>query len=83
MDQNYANENIECEGGCGLIFKMDTTNDRENCGEFDLKLVDERIKLCSDCGENFIDEELIGICKKCEEKNNDDNIFPITHNYNI
>ncbi len=68
MDQNYANENIECEGGCGLIFKMDTTNDRENLGEFDLKLVDDRIKECSGCGEKFIDEELTEICEKCEEK---------------
>ena len=70
MDQNYANENIECEGGCGLIFKMDTTNDRENLGEFDLKLVDDRIKECSGCGEKFIDEELTEICEKCEEKYN-------------
>ena len=68
MDQNYANENIECEGGCGLIFKMDTTNDSENLGDFDLKLVDVRIKECSDCGDKFIDKEYIGICEKCDEK---------------
>lgn len=72
MDENYANENIECEGGCGLIFKMDTTNDRENLGEFNLKLIDERIKECAECGENFIDEQLIEICEKCEEKYNEE-----------
>ncbi|GIQ57646.1 hypothetical protein Flavo103_07820 [Flavobacterium collinsii] len=68
MDQNSANENIECEGGCGLIFKMDTTDDRENFGDFNLKLVDVRIKECADCGEKFVDKSLTGICDDCEEK---------------
>ncbi len=72
MDENYANENIECEGGCGLIFKMDTTNDRENLSEFNLKLVDVRIKECVDCGEKFVDTQLLEICKKCEEKYNEE-----------
>ncbi|MEC4044057.1 PIN-like domain-containing protein [Myroides odoratimimus] len=71
IDENYANENIECEGGCGLIFKMDTTNDRDNLGEFSLKLIDQRIKNCAECGEQFIDEQLIEICEKCEEKCNE------------
>jgi len=72
MDSNCSNENIECEGGCGLIFKLDTTNDRENLGEFDLKLIDDRIKECSGCGEKFIDESLTGICERCEEKYNEE-----------
>lgn len=68
IDQNQANTNIECEGGCGLLFKMVTTRDRENIGDFDLKLVDIRIKECADCGENFIDKSNIETCEKCEEK---------------
>lgn len=72
MDQNYSNIDIECEGGCGLIFKLDTTNDRENLGEFELILVDDRIKKCESCGENFIDENHLGICEPCEEKYNNE-----------
>lgn len=72
MDQNDANENVECEGGCGLIFKLDTSNDRENLGEFDLILVDDRIKECEYRGKEFIDENHYGICQKCEEKYNDE-----------
>jgi len=72
MDENYANENVECEGGCGLIFKMDTTDDRENLGEFNLTLVDIRIKECAGCGEKFLDEQLIEICNSCEEKYNEE-----------
>lgn len=68
IDQYQPNENVECEGGCGLIFKMDTSNDLENNGEFDLKLVDVRINQCAGCGENFVDESNEGICRKCEEK---------------
>ncbi|WP_449388610.1 PIN-like domain-containing protein [Chryseobacterium lineare] len=68
IDDYQANENIECEGGCGLIFKMDNSNDRDNIGEFDLKLVDVRINQCVSCGENFVDESGTEICEKCEEK---------------
>lgn len=72
MDQNFSNENIECEGGCGLIFKLDTSDDRENLGEFNLILVDDRIKNCESCGEKFVDKNYNGICEKCEEEYNNE-----------
>nr|WP_305069678.1 hypothetical protein [Flavobacterium covae] len=72
MDENFGNKNIECEGGCGLIFKMDTTDDRENLGEYKLRLVDIRIKECADCGEKFVDEQNIEICEECEAKYNEE-----------
>ncbi|MCT4629602.1 PIN-like domain-containing protein [Winogradskyella sp.] len=72
MDSHSYNENIECEGGCGLTFKIDTSNDIEGLGEFELKLVDLRIKECSSCGTEFVDKSNIEICEKCEEKYNEE-----------
>jgi len=72
IEQFRYNENIECEGGCGLIFNADNSNDRENLGEFDLRLIDDRIVKCESCGDDFIDKENTGICEECEKKYNDE-----------
>ncbi|WP_343487373.1 PIN domain-containing protein [Allomuricauda sp. d1] len=71
IEQFRYDENIECEGGCGLVFNADSSNDRENLGEFDLKLMDDRVKHCESCGENFIDESNTGICEECENAYNE------------
>lgn len=68
----YKNDqNIECEGGCGLIFNKDTNDDFENIGEFQLKIIDHRKNKCSNCGETFIDKNGGDICDECEEKYNE------------
>jgi hypothetical protein len=62
------NKEKECEGGCGLIFFADTSDDRDGTGEFSLKLLDHRAQKCGSCGETFIDLSAIGICDECEKK---------------
>lgn len=68
-DSDFNNE-IECEGGCGLKFYMKETTDSDNIREISLKLLDHRVEKCSSCGENFIDLKKIGICDKCDLKLN-------------
>lgn len=65
-----ANENIECEGGCGLTFFKETSGHPHEEGEFSLKLIDHRKVKCSSCGEMFVDHQHIGICGKCDLKLN-------------
>jgi len=62
-------ENVECEGGCGIIFHIESDPSHHNIDSFDLKIVDHRIEKCSSCGEDFIDDGgNLGICSKCEEE---------------
>jgi hypothetical protein len=65
-------EKIECEGGCGLIYFVDTSEDTDHIGEFDLKLLDHRIEQCSACGEDFIDTNMTETCDECEAKYNEE-----------
>ena len=68
MGEYQHNENVECEGGCGLIFNLASTYDKDYLDNSNLILVDDRIKECSSCSEKFIDEFLIGMCETCEIK---------------
>lgn len=63
-----SNEKIECEGGCGEYYMNDTSIDKENIGDYQIKLLDNRIEKCSKCGKEFIDEEGTEICKECEQE---------------
>ncbi len=69
-DTNY-DEQHECEGGCGLIYFVDTSDDHDYVGEFELRLIDHRLTKCTGCGSEFIDEGSTGMCDKCEDEYND------------
>ncbi|MFZ2285079.1 MAG: PIN-like domain-containing protein [Lutibacter sp.] len=58
----------ECEGGCGLIFLVDTSDDHDPLGEFSLKLIDHRKEECQSCGQEFINTGSTEICDECEKK---------------
>lgn len=58
----------ECEGGCGLILFVESSNDHSNLGEFTLKIIDHRKEECQTCGEEFINSDSSDICKECERK---------------
>jgi len=68
LGQHQADEEIECEGGCGLKYKLDTSIDTESIGDYQVKLVDDRIEECSKCGKDFVDSEGTEICQKCESE---------------
>jgi len=65
-----TDKNIECEGGCGLIFSLDSSNDSDGIGEYRIKLIDHRKEKCTSCGEDFVDLRNIGVCEKCDLKLN-------------
>ena len=69
---NMENEQIECDGGCGLTFFKQSDYDPDGGDEFTLKLIDHRKVKCSSCGDMFVDEENIGVCKKCDLRFNFD-----------
>lgn len=58
----------ECEGGCGLIFLVDTSDDHDHLGEFSLKLIAHRKEECQSCGQEFINADSDDMCKECERK---------------
>jgi hypothetical protein len=59
----------ECEGGCGLIYLIDTSDDRENAGFDYVYMLVSETSVCEKCGEDFIVEELhSGICNSCEDE---------------
>lgn len=58
----------ECEGGCGLIFFVETIYGHDHSGEFSLKLIDHRKENCQSCGEEFINENSADMCEECERK---------------
>lgn len=64
------NEDIECEGGCGLTFFKETSRLPHEEGNFSLKLIDHRKVKCSSCGKMFVDHQHIEICDKCDLKLN-------------
>ena len=59
-------EDIECEGGCGLTFRKETSNSPDDYDSFTLKLVDHRKVKCPSCGNFFVDNDKIGVCKECD-----------------
>lgn len=62
------NENIECEGGCGLTFFKETSGHSPEDGDFSLKLIDHRKVKCSSCGKMYVDHQHVGVCDKCDLK---------------
>lgn len=71
LSEYRLDEKIECEGGCGLEFYVDTSDDIDGFGERQIKIIDSRIVKCANCGEDFIDDMGIEICEKCESEYND------------
>lgn len=61
-------ENKECEGGCGLIFFVDTSGDLDHIGEYDLRLIDHRKEKCQGCDREFINTGSSDLCEECERK---------------
>lgn len=68
LPESEFDKEKECEGGCGLIFLVDTSDDHDHIGEFTLKLIDHRKEKCQSCGEEFINKDSTDICSKCEKK---------------
>ncbi|MBE7635183.1 DUF4935 domain-containing protein [Tenacibaculum finnmarkense genomovar ulcerans] len=71
LPENNFNENNECEGSCGITYLVDTSEDFEYIGERTIKIIDHRVVKCANCNDDFIDENCIEICEKCEEEYND------------
>lgn len=72
LSSHQANEEIECEGGCGLKYVLDTSEDYENIGEYDIKLIDHRSEKCSSCDKSFINKGGTEFCETCENKYNEE-----------
>lgn len=69
LSEYRFDEEVECEGGCGIIFYVESDPSHHNIGDYEIKIIDHRIEECSACGEGFIDDgEQTGICKKCNEE---------------
>lgn len=61
-------EKVECNGGCGLIFFVESS-DEYYTEDYAIKIIDHRMEKCQKCGEEFINEEgNIDICVKCENE---------------
>jgi hypothetical protein len=71
LSQHHENEEIECEGGCGLKYTLDTSDDFEQIGDYNIKLIDHRIEKCSGCGKDFIDKNSTELCDECEKEYNE------------
>jgi nucleoid DNA-binding protein len=71
LSEYSFDENIECEGGCGITYFVDTSEDYEFIGERTIKIIDHRIVKCISCGVDFIDENCTETCDKCESEYND------------
>lgn len=72
LSENQQNERIECAGGCGLVFFVDTSEDFEGVGEKTVKIIDNRVVECISCGDEFIDLNHTETCDECERKYNED-----------
>lgn len=68
LPESEFNTKKECEGGCGLIFFVDSSYDHDHTSEFSLKIIDHRKEECQKCGEEFINVESADSCKECERK---------------
>lgn len=65
-----SDEDIECEGGCGLTFRKEMGDTPDDYESFTLKLIDHRKVKCASCGDFFVDHSNIGVCEKCDLKFN-------------
>ncbi|HAF27776.1 MAG TPA: hypothetical protein DCG75_01900 [Bacteroidales bacterium] len=72
LSEYHFDEKVECEGGCGLIFYVDTSDDTDYTGERTIKIIDHRIEKCAECGKDFIDVNKIEICDECEKSHNEE-----------
>jgi hypothetical protein len=61
-------EEVECSGGCGLIFYIESDSYPDFIGEYKIRIIDHRIERCENCGKDYIDSNKIGICDECENK---------------
>jgi hypothetical protein len=71
ISQYSYNEKVECEGGCGLIYFIESDTSYDNMGydEFEIKIIDHRIEECAACGEEYIDDGgNTSLCSKCNEE---------------
>lgn len=68
LPESEFDKQKECEGGCGLIFLVDTSDDHYHLGEFSLKLIDHRKEECQSCGQEFINKNSDDMCEECERK---------------
>lgn len=68
-DHNF-NAQIECEGGCGIIFFVESDIRHNNLDSYEIKIIDERIEECKNCGKGYIDTNNIEICDECENQYN-------------
>lgn len=64
--QYYGEEVVECEGGCGLKYSLDTTESFEGIGSYKIRLIDHRKEMCTICGEDFLNVNETKICYDCE-----------------
>ncbi|WP_117882888.1 PIN-like domain-containing protein [Aureibaculum luteum] len=69
-EYNY-DEKVECEGGCGIVFSVDTSKDYERIGDYEIILKDHRIEKCASCGKDFNKTNSFSdCCENCEYKYN-------------
>lgn len=69
INTHKYDEKIECEGGCGIIFYIESDPSHHNMDSYEIKIIDHRVEECSACGEEYIDDGgNIGMCKKCNEE---------------
>lgn len=68
LPESEFDKNKECEGGCGLIFFVDTSGDLDYTGEYSVRLIDHRKEICQGCGEEFININSSDLCDECERK---------------
>lgn len=73
LTEYQYNNDIECEGGCGSIFSVDTSKDYESIGDYEIIMKDHRIEKCASCGDDFIENDTLSdCCEKCERKYNEE-----------
>ena len=72
LSEYVYNEKVECEGGCGLVFYVESNNSYDNYGEYEVYIKDPRLVECEGCGKEFIDSNKTGMCDECENKYNEE-----------
>lgn len=68
LPENNVNENTECLGGCGLFYMLESDGHFDEVGDFNIKLIDDRLSECEDCERTFVDKEKNALCPECELK---------------
>lgn len=71
LSQHQKDQKIDCEGGCGLIYLLDSSGEIEYAGDDYIKLVDHRYVDCQKCGAGFIDINQTELCDECEIEYNE------------